>query len=101
VYKYSQPPSSSSRPTHFSTQKRLGRPWAPPKNCSTKGGGFDLKSIGGELVESKKILFQLFNLSSFNGWLMSKLEFCFHSLPWRLSFMWSKLELSFEAISVD
>jgi hypothetical protein len=28
--------------------------WALPKNCSTKGGGFDLKSFGRELVEGKK-----------------------------------------------
>ena len=41
-------------------EKRLGRPWAPPKNCSTKGGGFGLKSFGGEVVEDKKMLFHTF-----------------------------------------
>ena len=43
--------------------------WAPPKNCSTKGEGFGLKSFGGEVVEGKKILFHTF--LSFNGWLVS------------------------------
>jgi hypothetical protein len=46
------------------------------------------------------MVFQPFK-SSFNGWLVSKLEFYFLSLPWYLSLVWSKLELSFEAISVD
>jgi hypothetical protein len=41
-------------------ERKEGRPWAPPKNCSTKGGGFDLKSFGGEVVEGKKMLFQTF-----------------------------------------
>jgi hypothetical protein len=53
-----------------------------------RGGGFDLNFFGGELVEGKKILFQAPN-SSFNGWLVSKLELCFLSLPWCLSFVWS------------
>jgi hypothetical protein len=35
-----------------------------------------------------------------NGWLMNNLNFAFLSLPWYLSFVWSKLELSFEAIGV-
>jgi len=38
----------------------VGRPWAPPKNCSTKGEGFGLKSFGGEVVEGKKMLFHTF-----------------------------------------
>jgi hypothetical protein len=81
-------------------KKRLGGLGLLPKNCSTKGGGFELNSFGGELVEGKKILFQPFN-ASFNGWLVRKLEFYFLSLPWCLSFVWSKLELSIEGISVD
>jgi len=36
------------------------RPWAPPKNCSTKGEGFGLKSFDGEVVEGKKMLFHTF-----------------------------------------
>jgi hypothetical protein len=46
------------------------------------------------------MLFQPFN-PSFIGWLVSNLEFCFLSLPWSLSFGWTKLDLSFDAISVD
>ena len=30
------------------------------QNCSIKGEGFDLKSFGGEVVEGKKMLFQIF-----------------------------------------
>jgi len=30
--------------------KKVGRPWAPPKNYSTKGGDFDLKYFGGEVI---------------------------------------------------
>jgi hypothetical protein len=41
-------------------KKRFGRPWAPPKIALLSGGGFDLKSFGGELVEGKKMLFQPF-----------------------------------------
>jgi hypothetical protein len=41
-------------------EEKIGRPWAPPKNCSTKGGGFNLKYYGGEVVKGKKILFQIF-----------------------------------------
>jgi hypothetical protein len=41
-------------------EEKIGRLWAPPKNCSTKGGGFDLKYYGGEVVKSKKIIFQVF-----------------------------------------
>ena len=33
---------------------------APPKNCSTKAGGFDLKYFGREVVQGKKMLFQAF-----------------------------------------
>jgi hypothetical protein len=80
--------------------KKVGRPWTPLKNCSTKGKDFELNSFCGEHVEGKKMLFQPFK-SSFNGWLVSKLEFYILSLPWYLSFVWSKLELSFEAISID
>ena len=40
--------------------KKVGRPWAPLKNCSTKGGGFGLKSFGGKVVEGKKMLFHTF-----------------------------------------
>ena len=47
------------RDTLFYTQKKVGRPWAP-KNCSTKGEGFDLKSFGGEALQGKEILLQLF-----------------------------------------
>jgi hypothetical protein len=60
----------------------------------------ELNSFGGKLVEGKKMLFQPFN-KSFNDWLVSKLEFYFLSLPWCLSFVWSKLEHSFQAISLD
>ena len=41
-------------------EKKVGRSWAPPKNCSTKGEGFGLKSFGGEVVEGKKMLFHIF-----------------------------------------
>ena len=56
----------SLTPTH---EKKVGRPWAPPKTCSTKGEGFGLKSFGGEVVEGKKMLFHTF--LSLNGWLVS------------------------------
>ena len=46
--------------THSSTQKKVERPWAPPKNCSTKGEGFDLKSFNGEALKGKEMLLQLF-----------------------------------------
>lgn len=42
-------------------EKKVGRSWGPPKNCSSKGRGFGLKFFGGKLVESKKLLFQAFN----------------------------------------
>jgi hypothetical protein len=35
-----------------------------------QGGGFDLISFSGEVVEDKKMLFQTF-FASFNGWLVS------------------------------
>ena len=38
-------------------EKKIGRSWAPPKHCSTKGGGFYLKYFGEEILEGKKILF--------------------------------------------
>ena len=47
----------SLTPTH---ERKVGRPWAPPKNCSTKGEGFGLKSFGGEVVGGKKMLFHTF-----------------------------------------
>jgi len=40
--------------------KKVGRLWAPPKNYSTKGGGFDFKYFGEEVVQGKKMLFQAF-----------------------------------------
>ena len=53
-------PLLSPRDTLLHTKKKVGRPWAPPKNCSTKGGGFDLKSFGGEALKGKEMLLQLF-----------------------------------------
>jgi hypothetical protein len=55
-----QPPSFSSDHS-LKLAKKVGRPWAPLKNCFTKGEGFDLKSFGGKLVKGKKMLFQAFN----------------------------------------
>jgi len=49
----------SPRDTLF-YKKKVGRPLAPPKNCSTKGGVFYLKSFGGEALKGKKMLLQLF-----------------------------------------
>jgi hypothetical protein len=40
-----------------SCKKRLGGLGLLPKNCSTKGEGFDPNFFGGELVEGKKMLF--------------------------------------------
>ena len=89
------------RVTHSNPRKkRLGGLGLLPKNCSTKRGGFDLNSFGGEVVEGKKMLFQLFNCS-FNGWLVSNLIIGFLSPPWCLSFVCSKLDPRFEAIIVN
>jgi hypothetical protein len=41
-------------------EEKVGRPWAPPKNCSTKGGGFDLKYFGEEVVEGKNTILSLY-----------------------------------------
>ena len=41
-------------------ERKVGRPWAPNKTCSTKGKGFGLKSFGGDVVEGKKMLFHTF-----------------------------------------
>jgi len=59
--------------------KKVLRPWAPPKNCSTKGGGFDLKYFGGEVVQGKKMRFQAF-IRSFNGWLVIVIRVLLFSL---------------------
>ena len=42
------------------SERKVGRPWAPPKNYFTRGEGFDLKFFGGEVVEDKKMLFHIF-----------------------------------------
>jgi hypothetical protein len=59
-------------------KKKLGGLGLLQKSALLRGG-FDLNFFGGELVEGKKMLFQPFK-SSFNGWLVSKLEFYFLSL---------------------
>jgi hypothetical protein len=64
------PPFFLLGPAIAARERKEGGPWAPLKNCSYKGGGFDLISFGGEVVEGKKMLFQIF-LGSFNGWLVS------------------------------
>jgi len=38
---------------------------------------------------------------SFISWLVSNLHFGFLTLPWSLSFVLTKLEIIFDAISVD
>ena len=60
-------------------EKKVWRLWAPPKNCSTKGGDFDLKYFGEEVVQGKKMLFQVF-IWSFNGWLVIVINVLFFSL---------------------
>ena len=53
-------PLLTHRDILFYTQKKVGRPWAPPKNYSTKGESFDLKSFGGEALKGKEMRLQLF-----------------------------------------
>ena len=47
----------SLAPTH---ERKMGRPWAPPKIALLRREGFGLKSFGGEVVEGKKMLFHIF-----------------------------------------
>ena len=55
-------PSFSSGHSLQPVKEKVGRPWTPPKNCSTKREGFSLKSFSGEVVEGKKMLFHTFFL---------------------------------------
>ena len=41
-------------------EKKIGKLWAPPKNCSKRGEGFGLKFFGRDVVEGKKMLFHTF-----------------------------------------
>ena len=47
----------SLTPTH---ERKVGRPWAPPKSALLRREDFGLKSFGGEVVEGKKMLFHTF-----------------------------------------
>ena len=53
-------PPLSPRVTHSYPRKKAWEALASPKNYSTKGEGFCLNSFGGEVVEGKKMLFQIF-----------------------------------------
>jgi hypothetical protein len=55
--------SSSSSHSFLHAKKGLGGLGYLPKIALLRGRGFDLKSFSRELVEGKKMLFQLFNSS--------------------------------------
>ena len=41
-------------------ERKIGRPWTPPKIALLRREDFGLKSFGGEIVKGKKILFYTF-----------------------------------------
>ena len=60
LYKWLQPPSSSSGHSLLPEKKGLGGLGHLPKIALLRGKGFGLKSFGGEVVEGKKMLFHTF-----------------------------------------